>query len=223
MQDIIQPMLPVLLVSNNPAQKEAFIASLIEEHAIAPYNVHQYQPEKKEFSIDMVREIKTHLIHHNPDPRIFILHLFDFATIEAQNALLKTLEEKPEQVLMVLSVEKSDSVLPTIRSRTRMIRLSQQQINVSEEVRAELQKAVVQRTPLVTATPFLSISNEDTNRIFDEIMVFFYERLKENDLHAPAVLKTAFKTKQLFNSNNLNHQLALDSLLLAIMDQYKRS
>lgn len=222
MQDIIQPMLPILLVSNNAAQKEAFIASLVEEHAIAPYNVHQYQPEKKEFSIDTVREIKTLLIHHNPDRRIFILHLFDYATVEAQNALLKTLEEKPDQVLIVLSVEKSDSVLPTIRSRTRMVRLEQQHTPVSEEIRAELQKAVSQGAVLVTATPFLSVSNEDTNRIFDEVMMFFYERLKQNDPRASRVLKTAFKTKQLFNINNLNHQLALDSLLLSIMDLYRR-
>lgn len=215
-------MLPILLVSNNAAQKEAFIASLVEEHAIAPYNVHQYQPEKKEFSIDTVREIKTLLIHHNPDRRIFILHLFDYATVEAQNALLKTLEEKPDQVLIVLSVEKSDSVLPTIRSRTRMVRLEQQHTPVSEEIRAELQKAVSQGAVLVTATPFLSVSNEDTNRIFDEVMMFFYERLKQNDPRASRVLKTAFKTKQLFNINNLNHQLALDSLLLSIMDLYRR-
>lgn len=222
MQDIIQPMLPVLLVTNNAAQKEVFISSLIEEQAVSPYNVHQYQPEKKEFSIDTVREIKTHLIHHNSEPRIFILHNFDFATVEAQNALLKTLEEKQEQVQIVLSVEKSDAVLPTIRSRTRIVRLSHELIAVSEEIRAELQKAVSQHVPVVTATPFLSISGEDTNRIFDEIIIFFSERLTQLDPHAPAILKSAFKTKQLFNSNNLNHQLALDSLLLTIMDHYKQ-
>lgn len=214
-------MLPVLLVSNNPAQKKAFIASLIEEYAIAPYNVHQYQPEKKEFPIDMVREIKTHLIHHNRETRIFILHQFDYATVEAQNALLKTLEEKPEQVLLVLSVEKSDSVLPTIRSRTRTVHLSHQQRQVSESVRAELQKAVEHGAPLVTATPFLSVSTDDANQILDEIMMFFYERLKRNDNRASQVLKTAFNIKQLFNNNNLNPQLAIDSVLIQIMKLYQ--
>ena len=42
---------------------------------------------------------------------------------EAANALLKTLEEPPPQVLILLLTADEDSILPTIRSRCRRLSL----------------------------------------------------------------------------------------------------
>ena len=48
---------------------------------------------------------------------------FDAASDEAQNALLKTLEEPPGQVVLLLTAERADDLLPTIVSRCEVVTL----------------------------------------------------------------------------------------------------
>ncbi|MBI1276623.1 MAG: DNA polymerase III subunit delta' [Anaerolineaceae bacterium] len=55
--------------------------------------------------------------------RIAILRDFDHARPQAQDALLKTLEEPPPQALMILLAPSTESVLPTIASRSQIIHL----------------------------------------------------------------------------------------------------
>jgi DNA polymerase-3 subunit delta' len=55
--------------------------------------------------------------------RIAILRDFDHARPQAQDALLKTLEEPPPQALMILLAPSTESVLPTIASRSQVIHL----------------------------------------------------------------------------------------------------
>jgi DNA polymerase III subunit delta' len=55
--------------------------------------------------------------------RIFIVIDADRLSTEAANALLKTLEEPPPRVLLVLTVAAEDRVIPTIRSRCQAVHL----------------------------------------------------------------------------------------------------
>ena len=55
------------------------------------------------------------------DKKIYILYDFDKATVQAQNKLLKTLEEPSKSVIFILTATNIDNVLPTIRSRSKKI------------------------------------------------------------------------------------------------------
>lgn len=55
--------------------------------------------------------------------KIYIIPQADLMTVQAQNALLKTLEEPPEYAVIFLLTENADSLLPTIRSRCVMLKL----------------------------------------------------------------------------------------------------
>ena len=55
--------------------------------------------------------------------RIAIFRDFDHARGQAQDALLKTLEEPPPQALLILLAPSADALLPTITSRSQMIPL----------------------------------------------------------------------------------------------------
>lgn len=57
------------------------------------------------------------------DCKIFILDNFSGATPQAQNKLLKTLEETPRNVFFLLCSEKTDGILQTIISRCRKLEL----------------------------------------------------------------------------------------------------
>ncbi len=64
--------------------------------------------------------------------KIFLINNFDVSTEEAQNKLLKILEEPPKNVYFVISVKNEEKVLPTIKSRCDKIKiapLSQEEMN----------------------------------------------------------------------------------------------
>ena len=55
--------------------------------------------------------------------KIYIIPEADLMTVQAQNALLKTLEEPPEYAIIFLLTENADTLLSTIRSRCVMLKL----------------------------------------------------------------------------------------------------
>lgn len=55
--------------------------------------------------------------------RVYILCDFQQATVEAANCLLKTLEEPPPKVVMVLTTTQAEMLLPTIISRCQVLSL----------------------------------------------------------------------------------------------------
>jgi len=56
--------------------------------------------------------------------RVYILCDFQQATVEAANCLLKTLEEPPDRVLLILTALQADMLLPTIISRCQVLNLN---------------------------------------------------------------------------------------------------
>jgi DNA polymerase-3 subunit delta' len=76
--------------------------------------------------VNQVRELQ-HLLSLSPYEsryRIAILLRFEEANANAQNALLKTLEEAPEKAILLLTADAAESLLPTITSRCEILRLT---------------------------------------------------------------------------------------------------
>jgi len=79
----------------------------------------------KDILIDQVRALQhtLALASYAASYRIALLLDFQRATTQAANALLKTLEEPPERVILLLTADTLESLLPTIVSRCEVIRL----------------------------------------------------------------------------------------------------
>ena len=76
-------------------------------------------PEKKTVSVALIREARTD-IYVRPNEAERKIYLFPRAqdmTVEAQNALLKVLEEPPQYGVFLLMADQPESLLPTVRSR----------------------------------------------------------------------------------------------------------
>lgn len=65
--------------------------------------------------------------------KVAILKRFDTANLNAANAFLKTLEEPPSNVILILTATDSDTLLPTINSRCRTIGLRPMPADLIEE------------------------------------------------------------------------------------------
>ncbi len=82
--------------------------------------------------IDVVREFVIEKVQIKPAlsvAKVFIVSESEKLNIASQNALLKTLEEPPQQSFIVLLCTKLDNLLPTTRSRCQIVRFGP----VSEE------------------------------------------------------------------------------------------
>ena len=80
-------------------------------------------PKEKNIVVDDIVEIVSEAIQRpmDSDYKVFILNNFDEATTQAQNKILKTLEEPPHNVIFILTCTNSGAVLPTIISRVKTI------------------------------------------------------------------------------------------------------
>ena len=82
-------------------------------------------PPRKEIGIDDVRDVQRQasLKPYEGKYRVFIFDGSEHMSEEAANALLKTLEEPPPQVMLILLACQEEALLPTIRSRCRRLEL----------------------------------------------------------------------------------------------------
>ena len=75
--------------------------------------------------IDQIRAMQREvtLSPHEGRWKVYIIHQMERATTEAANCLLKTLEEPPAQVILMLTASDMDQLLPTIISRCQVLSL----------------------------------------------------------------------------------------------------
>ena len=77
-------------------------------------------------SIDDIREQVNNDIVIKPYSsryKIYIIADADMMSVQAQNAILKTIEEPPDYAVIMLLTENAETLLPTIRSRCVMLKL----------------------------------------------------------------------------------------------------
>jgi DNA polymerase-3 subunit delta' len=75
--------------------------------------------------VDQIRELQhsLSLAPYSARYRVAVLLHFEEAKASASNALLKTLEEPAAQVILIITAESAESLLPTIVSRCEALRL----------------------------------------------------------------------------------------------------
>ena len=95
------------------------------------------EPDGKVIRIEQIREMQSKVVEKpvNLKKKVYIIDNADYMTKEAQNCLLKTLEEPPEYIVIILIVSNENKILPTIKSRC--VKLSFEKIK-DEEIKRVL-------------------------------------------------------------------------------------
>lgn len=81
------------------------------------------EPEKKQISVEQARDFikRLSLSSFSNSYKIGIIKEATTLSIEAQNALLKTLEEPKDKVIIILLIEDTSVLMPTILSRSQVL------------------------------------------------------------------------------------------------------
>ena len=98
-------------------------------------------PDKSEISIDSIRRLISKMAlkvpsgHENTAPinRVVLIENAGDMSLEAQNAMLKLLEEPPIGTLLVLTADSADDLLSTVVSRTQTIKIIAPDLEQSQD------------------------------------------------------------------------------------------
>lgn len=84
---------------------------------------HVVSEDNKQIGIEPIRELsdKLHQTAQQSGERVAIVEPANRMTLSATNALLKTLEEPGQRTTLILGCDRISQVLPTIRSRCRIV------------------------------------------------------------------------------------------------------
>lgn len=217
-------MLPIILVSKSAESISEYVLETIHKENITSYNLVSIYPVKKEIIIDQIRDLNKELNYSLNARRLVVVYSFHTAGTEVQNSLLKTLEEKNEENLFILSVSSSEMLLPTILSRSKIVNLDEKKTDY--EIDAKYLK-VIKESLEKDNYYFLadeSITKIDKNSadIFLENIILYFRKYLESQ-SSVEIIKKAIFLKRLLNSNNLNPQLTVDSMLFYIKNQTSNS
>lgn len=146
--------------------------------------------EKSSISIETSREIKEFLKNkpfQSPAKVVLILEA-PLLTIEAQNALLKTLEEPPAHSFIILTTSHEKLLLPTIVSRCLIKRIrteieAAEPTETSNQLESLLNSTYAQRLDFIEKNDKVYSKREEIIKLIDAYLIFL-----ENNL--PSATKT---------------------------------
>lgn len=98
--------------------------------------------KNKSIKIDDVRKIRedAYIVSNEGSGKFYIIKNAEFMTVQAQNALIKILEEPPKNVTFVLICEFSENLLSTIRSRSHIFKIKSDSENEESNISALAKK-----------------------------------------------------------------------------------
>lgn len=97
---------------------------------------------KKEIQVHQIREMieQAYIMPNEADNKVFIIHEAERMNDQAQNALLKLLEEPPRGVVMILITTAPASLLETVRSRCVLVREVEEAPPMAQKMQEQVQE-----------------------------------------------------------------------------------
>lgn len=184
---------------------------------ISPFDVITLAPKEEHISIDEVRALKRRLklTPMKSDYMIGVIYQAKSMTHEAQNAILKLLEEPPLRVRLLIESENTNMLLPTIVSRCEVVRV----VGVND-VPAQIPLVALMNAEIGERLTMLDAYTKDrvqTKAFVEDALVSGETMLHSGgDVSTFAVLLSRLLAAQAQLSVNCNPRLVLDRVFLYI-------
>jgi hypothetical protein len=163
-----------LIILEDDSQSQAEVWPLIQqwpEWSSTPAqhpDVHWYnwgpfaEDETPALKIETVRQLVADLSYggYHSQNQVYLVHRIDTAGVPAQNALLKTVEEPPPGVRLVLTARDLAAVLPTIQSRCLVTTLTTPDSNQTIKFDETFQTKLYQQLTTASISDVLALVDE---------------------------------------------------------------
>lgn len=211
-------MFPTILFSNDSKTIKKYIEDFIKKYSFNKSYIYEIRPEEKAVLIEQIRDLNSILQIKSPHKRLICIYAFDTATIEAQNAMLKMLEEKTAENQFILIVHDIQKIVPTILSRCRIVDLFIENAEVDKELVNVIESAFQNPNVSIMGNPYFQTgTREEATDLFRKLIIVLRTKIQSGDTRAAKLAKKAFDTLHKLESNNLNPQLAVDSFVIELI------
>ncbi len=198
-----------LLVGNNTEAINKEIKKRIDDWKISPWDITRaigtgigdIRQFRRELSLTPRGSSKAGIIEH-----------IELLTPEAQNALLKTLEEPPPNTYIVGTTGMPEAILPTVRSRMTTVKISETHEPYDTNVLLQL----LSESPgkqLATLEPFVS-SLDDAKKFVTSLLGAAQQEMLNNPSPKLTKLIRNLLAAESQLSVNVNQKMVVDNIFL---------
>jgi DNA polymerase III subunit delta' len=224
------PMTSFIVVAKEKKKREDYLNTFYKKENINAFDVTVITPENtvkqntQSIGIEDIKHMqkKIFLKPLKSKTKAVVIDDAQLLTIEAQNALLKILEEPPEHTLLILSSQTKETLLPTILSRCQLIVLEEEAIKLSEKELTEL-TAFLENLPVLPIGEKLKkaeqLAKEKEKAVAwtGKLILVLRESLLENP--SAETLEQIRKFQNLYTllkTTNVNTRFAIENTLLML-------
>lgn len=228
-----------LVIAPGEKHKKEFIQSFCQKHAIHKFDVWCLEKSaptprsetKQTIGIEDIRRLreKIYLKPIRSVIKLSVIHVEEGITNEAQNALLKLLEEPPNNTAVIITAPKKELFLATVISRCKIITLTQ---NPKEFSETELNEKLSLILSLSTQTlgekmamaEKCAKSKEHAQKWLEEALIALhtelYKKVQEENINKQymkkitAIVRCYQKILTQIQTTNVNIRLHLERLFL---------
>lgn len=212
-----------LITASDKKKTSQYISNFLEDMKIDPLDT-DFQTFEKSLGIQDVRNIqkKISLKPFKGKTKSVIIDVYEGITLEAQNALLKILEEPPANTIIIIATAKKELILPTILSRCKIVSLYEKGIGLTQEDYSQLEKNL--NTILDGKTgdrlkiaETISKNKEELHVWFKKMAILIRTKLMEDNCKCKYLdfLREFQKTYKAISSTNVNPRIILENFFLS--------
>jgi hypothetical protein len=206
-----------LLVGGGVVEAEAIATAFAKKLAISQFDWHRLDHTAGTIPIGAVRELRRRLAvkpgsssHH-----LVLITGSEALTVEAQNALLKILEEPPSPTVFLLSAASERQLLATVVSRCQKVQLSAEQSGEASGISpVSLADIVSQPLDAQFAQAETLAKSEDLPAILDEWALALRPRMRAGDREAARLIELLLSAKEKMCETQASRRLILEHVFV---------
>lgn len=213
-----------ILISTNPEKRQDYLNLFSQEHHISAFDRTVIE-EEGSIGIEIVRKFQQSLLlkPFQGQTKSIVLENAQNLTMEAQNAMLKLLEEPPVSTYIFLSSTTDQHFLPTILSRCQIIHLSEdEKALTTDETRQLGQEIDIMRSGTISEklalAETLASKKEALPVWLEQVLSLLRKEMlkKEEKSQDAAMLVQLQETYKLLKTSNVNPRSLLEHCFLTI-------
>ena len=220
-----------IIVTTDQHNRDAFLITFYNDNAIDAFDQTiisletSIKPTTQSIGIEDIKQMhkKIFLKPIKSPQKAIIVYDAEALTTEAQNALLKVLEEPPEKTIILLCTSTQESLLPTILSRCKIVELKTEKKKLTDKKREEFDTFIESLTNAGVGEKLKQAEHlaKDKDKALEwlaNLIVILREKMlaADNPRSYAAYIKAFQSLHTLLKTTNVNPRLAIENTFLQL-------
>jgi hypothetical protein len=219
-----------LIISRDKIKRNAFIKAFSTKENINQFDITIIERDTttktapQSIGIELIKTMQKKLFLQplKSTRKLIIIEEAHLLTTEAQNALLKVLEEPPKHTCIMLSTETKESLLPTIISRCHIVVLETEKTKLTKKELLTI-TTFIEQLPILTIGDKLKYAEqigkekEKARKWIENLLIVLHEELLKNPTRQKSETVRLFQKLYItLKTTNVNPRFTIEETLISL-------